>query len=109
MIGLVSTATLYTEDPATGRFTVVSQTGIRCRRTHLNQNRAGTAGGRQELTTIRRLLFDPALTIPEEGVQIEMDGDGVRWNAVRGTFGRFPGPTGAVIYAACDLTRADDG
>ena len=66
----------------------------------------GSATERAELAATRRLLYGPEPALPE-GCEVEVDGE--RWTAVRGTQARWRGPTGDVVYQTCELVRASGG
>ena len=102
MIGLDMVGDVYTETPATGAYTTVERSGLRCRLAHVNQQPAATGADRAELAAIRNLLWEPGYEMPETA---QVDVAGVRWNVVPGTFGAYRGPTGAVVYRRCDLVR----
>lgn len=101
-IGLTQSATVYTEDPSTGAFTVTARSNLACRLFHVPRQPAATSAERAELGAIRNLHYDPAYTLPE-GCQIEVDG--VRWNVMTGTEGDVK-PFGAVIQRRADLVQA---
>lgn len=105
MLGLIDTATIYTED-ANGVFTVVATEGLRCRRAHVNAQPASSGAERADLAAIRDFIWSPDYLMPEH-CQIEMDG--IRWNVVGGTFKALRGPSGNIVYRQCDVTRAIDG
>jgi hypothetical protein len=64
----------------------------------------GSSTERAELAATRRLLWGPTDAVPE-GAEVEVEGE--RWTAVRGTSARMRGPTGAVVYQRADVVRAD--
>lgn len=101
MIGLNATATVYGRTTATGTFTTVLKSGLRCRLAHIPRGDQ-TAPDRAELAALRVLLWEPAYVLPETA-QIEVDG--VRWQPVAGTFGALKGPSGAVTYRQADVRR----
>lgn len=102
MLGLDQVAVVYTVTAATGLYTTVATTGLRCRLAHIDNRPAATAPDRAELAAIRNMLWEPSYVMPEQA-QVEVAG--IRWNPVPGTFGAFRGPSGAVVYRRCDLVR----
>lgn len=104
ILGLIDTATVYTEG-SSGTFDTSVKTGLHCRLAHIS-GRGGNVQDRAELLALRQLLWEPSYVMAET-VQIEVNGDGVRWNAVHGTFGALRGPSGAVMYRRADLVRVD--
>jgi hypothetical protein len=66
----------------------------------------GTVAERAELLALRQLLWEPSYVMPET-VQVEVNGDGLRWNVVHGTLGALRGPSGAVMYRRADVVRVD--
>lgn len=101
-MGLTQSATVYAEDAATGAYTTVLKSGLKCRLVHVGRQTATTAGERAELAAIRNLLFEPDYVMPETA-QIEVDS--IRWAPVAGTFGAFRGPSGAVVFRRADVVR----
>jgi hypothetical protein len=103
VLGLIQTATVYTENPTTGIFDVVAKTGLPCRLAHIDRQPAATAPDRAEFAAMRNMLWEPGYVLPETA---QVDVEGVRWNPVAGTFGAMKGPSGAVTYRRCDVRRA---
>ncbi len=101
MIGLIDTAVVYVPG-ATGNFDLVDNAALACRMALVTIQTA-IGGPRAELTSARRLLWDPAYVMPETA-QILVNGE--RWNALPGTFAAPRGPGGAVQYRRCELSRA---
>jgi hypothetical protein len=104
MVGLDQTMAVYTADASTGAYTVLAASGVPCRLAHVHR---GTATGpeRAELAALRNLLWEPD-TILSEHSQVEVDGDGVRYNVVAGTLEAYRGPSGELVYRRCDVIRA---
>lgn len=107
MIGLIDTATVYTED-ANGVFTVVAADGLRCRRAHVNSQPATSGAERADLAAIRNLIWQPDVYLPEH-CQIRFSDSPEIWNPVGGSFKALSGPSGALTYRCCDIVRAVNG
>jgi hypothetical protein len=110
--GFDQTATVYSRNASTGRYTTVLRSNLGCRLAHLNRTSTVTGPQRTELAGIRLLLWDPAYAMPETA-QVEVSGvtgpDGVtaaRWNIRTGTLASMRGPTGTAMYRQADVTRA---
>jgi hypothetical protein len=101
VIGLDQVATVWTRGVGGGH-TVLVKSGLRCRLSAVAVE--GSAAERAELSASRRLLWGPEYQLPE-GCQVEVEGE--RWTAVRGTQARMRGPTGAVVYQRCEMVRAE--
>lgn len=101
-LGLDQTAVVYAENATTGLFDVVVNPELKCRLAHLNARNASTGSDRQELASLRRVLWEPSYVMPE-GSQLLVDG--VRWQPVRGTFAAYRGPAGQVSVRAADAVR----
>lgn len=105
MVGMKDTATVYT-DTGSG-YTTVARIGLRCRLAHVNIRAAATGFDRTELAGRRRLIWDDTGYVMPADCQVEVNGDGRRWNPVAdNAFGAFDGPLGTPVYRAIDLVVA---
>ena len=116
MMMLSSRATVYggasyaavQNDPITGQ----PLANVACWLKTVRRQPASTGAARRELAALRELWFDPAVTIPEHGVRIEVaghlapNGATARWNPNAGTFQVDQAPDGTAIVKRVDCTRA---
>lgn len=107
MIGLTMTATVYTRHGTAGAFTVVDQSGLKCRLFHVPRQPSEFGLERAELEAERNLHYDPSYTVPTDPYQFEIDdGTGAkRWNPMLGTDGVIA-PFGPVIQKRITVARA---
>lgn len=98
-------ADIYTEDPATGAFTVLDESDLPVRLAIIGAKGANSAAERAEMVAMRRLVWGPDYAMPTRA-QVAIDSE--RWNPVLGSFTAplWP-PSGEVIYRGCDLIRAE--
>lgn len=103
--GMHDTATIRTD--AGAGYTVIAKTGLRCRMSHVSANSGTTGFDRSELAGRRRFLWDDTDYAMPSDCQIEVNGDGNRWNPVAdNAFGTFDGPNGQPVYRAVDVVVA---
>ena len=101
---LIDRATVYTESPATGAFTVEETTDLHCRLCKIDATGAGSA--RTELLAKRRLVWDASYEMPPNA---QLDISGHRWNVVSGTPASERDKPGTIKLRAADVVRADLG
>ena len=103
--GLDETATVYTEAPTTGAFTVVANAALPCRLGRFAQvlPSAGLTYDRSELANELALLWGPDYDLPERA-QVEVEGQ--RWNPIVGTFRAVTMIGGGLGYHFCGVDRA---
>jgi hypothetical protein len=97
-------ADVYTQNPTTGLDDVVAVTGLACRLAH---NRVGAGiplSDRAELASSRRLIWDPAVFLPEHCSVVV---DGVTWRPAAGTFQELRDWTGRGVYREAMVTRQE--
>src|SRR5262245_8577891 len=99
--GLIHRATVYGENPTTGRYDVVVASALHCRLAHFVASPGATSAERVELAAMRNLMWDPSYVMPE-GAQVEVTNypqlAGRRWSVRSGTEQYRHGPDGAVVY-----------
>lgn len=106
MIGLDQTATVYTPNGTTGAFDVTAKTGLACRLAHLGGAGQSPADERADPAGRRRLLWDPAYTMPEPAqVIVAGDSGGDRWSVQPETVEAIRGPLGTVVYRRAAVVR----
>jgi hypothetical protein len=98
------TASVYTEDPTDGDFSVLATSGLRCQLAHVSGGSATTAPDRAELAAMRVLYFDPSYSLPSDHCQVEVRGE--RWNVLAGTVTEQRNVSDVLVYRRCDLMRA---
>jgi hypothetical protein len=98
---LLSTATVYGENPSTGRYDTVIKAGLACDLAHLPMV-SRNYGERMETMSTRILRWDPSYVMPENA-QVLIDG--VRWQVQAGTFELRVGSNGALLFRQCDVVR----
>jgi len=102
--GFIDTARVYAPDPTTGDYTTLINANLICVLAVGGGKYEGvSAKDRAELAAWRKLLWDPAYDMPENA-QIEVDG--VRYNAVAGSFVAFKIAANSIIYRRGDFVRA---
>lgn len=85
-------------------FQAAVKTDLLCGLFHVSETGASAGSDRAELMATRRLLWDPAYTMPE-GSQVEIEG--VRWQTPRGGFALIMHRnTNTPAYRRCDVLRA---
>lgn len=86
---LTMRATIYsraTTGPTKGQFTVVEHSGLACLLDQVSANSATSVADRAALASQRVFRYDATYSLPESGVQIEVDVfSGKRWNPQGGT------------------------
>lgn len=103
-LGLMpQTASVYTEHPTNGDFSVLARSGLQCQLSHMSGATGSTAPERSELAAMRVLYFDPAYSLPSDHCQVEVRGE--RWNVLAGTVTDQRDESDVLIYRRCDLTR----
>lgn len=103
---LTMRATIYTR-AGSGGFTVVQRAGLPCRLDPVSRQPAATASERRELAAMGSLRYDARYSLPESGIQIEVDAyPGKRWNPVQATAWDDNVPGVGVIGKSVDVTRA---
>lgn len=99
---LNQTAIVYTR-AASGSYSTVANSALACLILKVSPRAATSGMGRSELTARRRLMWDPAYTLPAEARLLV---DGVTWQVQRGTHGTYRDHiTGAAIYRAAEIER----
>lgn len=97
-------ADVFTLNPATGVDDVVAATGLSCRLAH-NRVGAGTPlSDRAELASSRRLIWDPAVVLPEHCTVVV---DGIAWRPAAGTFQLLRDWTSQGVYREAMVTRQE--
>lgn len=98
---LTDTATFYGRTASTGRSTTVLQTGVPC---HVAYAAFTDAAGndRAQLASARTLVWTQDYEPPLD-VQIELNGDGRRWNIRAGSLRHVQQPDGGLARWECDL------
>jgi hypothetical protein len=105
---LRATATVYTDDPNTGRSTVSVKTGLACWLANLGSDSAVSFDQRAELTERRQFFFDPTYIMPAvcEVETVDPATGGLqRFNPVVGTFVAQAAPDGTVLTRRVDVRR----
>lgn len=86
---LTQRATVYTRatsGPTNGQYTVVARADLPCLLMAVSANAATSMPDRAALAAMRTLQYDATYTLPDDGVQIEVDTfPGRRWKPERGT------------------------
>lgn len=103
MIGLNTTCTVLSRG-AGGHYDVTVKTGLKCRLAHVSLRPAASSTDRSDLAMERRLLWEPDYAMPD-GCMVQVDGS--TWRVVRGTIGRYTGPSGTNVYRAAEVIRQD--
>lgn len=98
------TATVYTEDPTTGLFTVVATTDLDCALLHASRTGAVTAQDRATLAAERIFVWPAAeYTLPTY-CELEVEGD--RWVPVEvNAYERFKGPDGTTHHGRVPVRK----
>jgi hypothetical protein len=104
VLGLDQLASVYVETAATGKYTTLSQSNVACRLVNIPLNRIQRPADRRELSAMRDMLFDPAVSLPEQ-CQIEVDA--VRWQVLPGTFAEYRDWNSNIAYKRCDVLRQE--
>lgn len=106
---LRSIATVFTDDPNSGRSTVAVRNGLACWLTNLGADSAVSFDQRAELTERRQFYFDPTYIMPTvceiETPDPATGGALQRFNPVAGTFVAQAAPDGTVLTRRVDVRR----
>lgn len=95
-------ADVFALDDATGTDATPVVAGLRCRLAH-NRVGAGTPlADRAELASSRRLIWDPAVFLPEHCTVVV---EGIKWRPAAGTFQELRDHTGQGVYREAMVTR----
>lgn len=97
------TASVYTEDPTDGDYSVLATASLRCQLAHVSSGAARTAPDRAELAALRVLFFDPAYTLPSDHCQVEVRGQ--RWTVIAGTVTEQRDASDVLVYRRADLMK----
>jgi hypothetical protein len=103
MFGLVHTAVVSLPNFIDGDYTLVDNAALPCRLTLVPPEDGKDAHERAELAAMRRLLWGPDYTMPENA---RVNVNGYDWLVVAGSFAAVGGVSGAIVYNRCELTRA---
>jgi hypothetical protein len=104
---LTMNATVYGRTANTGPFNVVLTSGLACRLDQVDRRPEATGTQRREMANLGTLRYDATYTIPETGVQIEVDAyPGKRWNPTGATSWPDILPDGGVASRSIEVTRA---
>jgi hypothetical protein len=106
---LTMRATVYSRTGGAGPYNLVVKSGLTCRLEEVEGGRrpAATSAQRRELANLGTLRYDAAYTMPETGVQIEVDAyPGKRWNPTGATGWPDILPSGGVASRSIEVTRA---
>ena len=99
-----ATATIYTEDAPSGRFSAVARSGLPCRLLHASYRPAATSADRAELAAERIFLWPAAEYTLPAFCQIEVDG--ARWAPVDiNAFERLNSPAGTIHHGRVPVRR----
>lgn len=102
-------ATVYSRTNNTGPYNLVVKTGLACRLEEVEGGRrpGATSAQRRELANLGTLRYDATYTIPETGVQIEVDAfPGKRWNPVAAQSWPDDAPGVGIIGKTIEVVRA---
>lgn len=103
---LTMRATVYTR-AASGGFTTVARADLPCRLDPVSRQPAATGSARRELAAMGSLRYSTEYTMPETGIQLEIDAyPGRRWNPVQATGWDDNVPGIGVIGKTIDVVRA---
>ncbi len=101
--GFFDTAAVYApDDDNDGSYTILLNDSLTCLLSGAHKYEAATAKDRAEMAAWRQLLWDATYEMPEN-VQVEVDG--VRYNAVPGSFVAFKVGPANILYRRGDFVR----
>ena len=95
-----SVASVYGDDPTTGRRTLLLRRRLACHVEHLSTANAASGPERDEFLRRRRLFWDYAYFMPD---YCEIVIGNERWTPLQQTFGAFEDGYGRPQYRRCDI------
>lgn len=106
---LTMRATVYSRTANTGPYNLVVKSDLACRLEEVEGGRrpAATSAQRRELANLGTFRYDATYTLPETGVQIEVDAyPGKRWNPTGATGWPDIVPGIGTVGKSIEVTRA---
>lgn len=101
---LTDTAAVYDDAGVSGAYDHLLKAALPCRFSTVSTGPARTGRERAELASTAELYWTEDYVMPN-GAQVELNGDGVRWDVRPGTVRRPTMPDDSASYGVCDLVR----